>query len=110
MSSNIITVTDASFEADVLQSSQAVLVDFWAPWCMPCKMLAPLLADLAEEFHDTLRIAKVNADENKQHMEKYSVRGLPSILLFVDGVERARLVGMQSKTRLVTFIEDQLEL
>ncbi|ALU89462.1 thioredoxin [Herbaspirillum rubrisubalbicans] len=110
MSSNIITVTDASFEVDVLQSSQAVLVDFWAPWCMPCKMLAPLLADLAEEFRDTLRIAKINADENKLHMEKYSVRGLPSILLFVDGIERARLVGMQSKTRLVTFIEDQLEL
>ncbi|MCP1574840.1 thioredoxin [Herbaspirillum rubrisubalbicans] len=110
MSSNIVTVTDASFEAEVLQSSQAVLVDFWAPWCMPCKMLAPLLADLADEFSDTLRIAKINADENKQSMEKYGVRGLPSMLLFIGGVERARLIGMQSKTRLVAFIEDQLEL
>ncbi|NQE51327.1 thioredoxin [Herbaspirillum rubrisubalbicans] len=110
MSSNIVTVTDASFEAEVLQSSQAVLVDFWAPWCMPCKMLAPLLADLADEFSDTLRIAKINADENQQSMEKYGVRGLPSMLLFIGGVERARLIGMQSKTRLVAFIEDQLEL
>lgn len=110
VSNNIITVTDASFEADVLQSTKAVLVDFWAPWCNPCKMLAPLLADLSDAFSDALVVAKINADENKAHMEKYSVRGLPSMLLFVNGEERGRLVGMQTKTRLVAYIEDQLGL
>jgi thioredoxin 1 len=106
--SSIQTITDASFESEVLKSTIPVLVDFWAEWCGPCKMLAPLLEELAGDFDGQLRIAKINADENKQHMQRYSVRGLPSLLLFVDGQERARLVGVKTKTRLASFIENNI--
>lgn len=108
MSSSILNATDASFATDVLAAPGLVLVDFWAEWCGPCKALAPILADLADEYPE-VRVVKVNADENKQVMEQFSVRGLPSMLLFANGQEKTRLVGTQSKTRLAALIDEQLE-
>jgi len=108
MASSILNVTDATFAADVLQHPGLVLVDFWAEWCGPCKALAPILADLAETYPE-VRVVKVNADKNKQTMEKFTVRGLPSMLLFGAGEERARLVGTTSKTRLASLLDEHLE-
>lgn len=108
MSSAILNATDASFENDVLNAPGLVLVDFWADWCGPCKALAPILADLADEYPE-VRVVKVNADENKQVSQLMSVRGLPSLLLFSDGKECARLLGTQSKTRLAALLDDKLE-
>lgn len=108
MTSSILNATDASFETDVLKVPGLVLVDFWAEWCGPCKALAPILADLADEYAE-VRVVKVNADENRQVMEQLAVRGLPTLLLFSDGQECARLVGTQSKTRLAALLDAKLE-
>lgn len=103
------SVTDDSFAEAVLQSPLPVLVDFWADWCGPCKMLAPVLVELASAYAGRLSVVKLNADENKQTMEACSVRGLPSLLLFADGREVGRVVGVQSRTRLEVFIDTQLD-
>lgn len=108
MNTNIINATDASFQADVLNAPGVVLVDFWAEWCGPCRALAPVLDDLAGEYPE-IRIVKINADENTATSEQCSVRGLPSLLLFVDGVERQRLLGVTSKTRLAALVDQHLE-
>lgn len=108
MSSTILNATDATFENDVLKSTGLVLVDFWADWCGPCKALAPILADLADEYPE-VRVVKVNADENKEVSQQMAVRGLPSLLLFSDGKECARLLGTQSKTRLAALLDEKLE-
>jgi len=109
MSTAIHTVTDASFEAEVLQQAGIVLVDFWAPWCGPCKALSPLLDELAGDFAGQARIAKVNADDNKAASERLSVRGLPTLILFQDGVEKERVLGLISKSRLSTLLDKYVE-
>lgn len=102
------SVTDDSFDTDVLQSSEPVLVDFWAEWCGPCKQLAPILEDLAQEMDGKIRVAKVNIDENPMIPTKYGVRGIPTLMLFKDGQVAGTTVGAKPKTQLVEWVEDTL--
>jgi len=108
MNDKILAVTDASFEADVINSSQAVLVDFWAEWCGPCKALAPVLDEIADEYDGKVTIAKVNVDENDQTPPKYGIRGIPTMLLFKDGAVVATKMGALSKAELSTFIDTNI--
>lgn len=101
-------VSDDSFESDVLRSSTPVLVDFWAEWCAPCKQIAPVLEELAEEFGDRMTIAKMNIDENPQTPTKYRVRGIPTLLLFKDGEVAAMKVGSAPKSDLADWVEAHL--
>mgnify|MGYP001594234317 CR=1 FL=1 len=108
MSDKIKVITDDSFESDVINSSQAVLVDFWAPWCGPCKALAPVLNEIAEEYDTKVVIAKINVDENDQSPQKYGVRGIPTMLLFKDGEVAATKMGALSKAELSAFIDSNI--
>ncbi len=108
MSDKIVTTTDGSFDADVLQSGKPVLLDFWAEWCGPCKMIAPLLDDIAEDYADKLTIAKLNIDENSMTPSKYGVRGIPMLMLFKDGGVHAQHVGLLSKAQLTNFLDENL--
>ena len=101
-------VTDASFEADVLRSSVPVLVDYWAEWCGPCKMIAPVLDESATEYAGRLNIAKVNIDQNPSTPTRYNVRGIPTLMLFKDGKVAATKVGALSKSQLAAFIDANL--
>jgi thioredoxin len=109
MSDKIKQISDASFETDVTNHAGLVLVDFWAPWCGPCKAMMPLLDEIAGEYEGRLTIGKINADENKPLLGKYNVRGIPAMILFKDGAEAARLVGATTRTRFVAFLEPHLE-
>ncbi len=108
MSDKIVQLTDDGFEADVLQASGLVLVDFWAEWCGPCKMIAPVLDDIAEEYQDKLTIGKLNIDQNSGTPPKYGVRGIPTLLLFKNGEMVDTKVGALSKTQLKEFIDKNL--
>ncbi|KFZ36772.1 thioredoxin [Shewanella mangrovi] len=108
MSDKIIYVSDDSFENDVLKSETPVLVDFWAEWCGPCKMIAPILDDVAGEYEGKLTVAKVNVDQNNATPAKYGIRGIPTLLLFKNGELAATKVGALSKTQLKEFIEAQI--
>ena len=109
MASDLIKhVTDASFEADVLQSAQPILVDYWAEWCGPCKMIAPILDDISTSYEGKLRIAKMNVDENRDIPAKFGIRGIPTLMLFKDGQLAATKVGALSKAQLIGFIDQQL--
>ena len=108
MSEKIIQITDDSFEADVLQSDKPVLVDFCAEWCGPCKMIAPILSEVAEEFDGRVTIAKLNIDQNAGTPPKFGIRGIPTLLLFKDGQVAATKVGALSKTQLIEFLENNL--
>ncbi len=104
----IVHVTDASFAQDVLSADIPVLVDFWAAWCGPCKMIAPILDDLAEQYAGKVKIAKVDVDANKEIPGKFNIRGIPTLLIFKNGQVEATKVGALSKTQLVEFINSAL--
>ena len=108
MSDRIIYITDASFDADVLKSGEPVLVDYWAEWCGPCKMIAPILDEIAEEYAGKVKIAKLNIDENPQTPPKYGIRGIPTLMLFKNGSVEATKVGAVSKSQLTAFIDSNL--
>jgi thioredoxin 1 len=109
MSSNLIKhISDASFEADVLQSTQPVLVDYWAEWCGPCKMIAPILDDMATTYSGKLQITKMNVDENREIPGKFGIRGIPTLMLFKDGKLAATKVGALSKSQMAAFIDENL--
>ena len=101
-------ISDSSFEADVLKSSQPVLVDYWAEWCGPCKMIAPILDEVSKTYDGKLRVAKMNVDENRDIPAKYGIRGIPTLMLFKDGQLAATKVGAMSKAQLTAFIDQQL--
>jgi thioredoxin 1 len=107
-SDRIIHVSDDSFEEDVLKASGAVLIDFWAPWCVPCKQIAPILDEIAEEKQDQITIAKINIDDNPNTPGKYGVRGIPTLMLFRGGNVQGTKVGAVSKGKLVEFIDEHL--
>lgn len=108
MSEKILAVTDDSFDADVLQSSTPVLVDYWAEWCGPCKMIAPALEELAEEYEGKIQIAKLNIDENPATPPKYGIRGIPTLMLFKNGDVEATKVGALSKSQLSAFLDENI--
>ena len=105
----IINVTDDSFDNDVLKASGAVLVDFWAPWCGPCKQIAPLLEEVAAEMGDKVTIAKIDIDDNPNTPGKYGVRGIPTLSIFKDGNVQGTKVGAVNKAKLVDFINEHLD-
>jgi thioredoxin 1 len=108
MSEQLIQVTDDSFESDVLQSDVPVLVDYWAEWCGPCKMIAPILDEVASEYAGKLKIAKLDVDQNAETAQKYSIRSIPCLMLFKDGDIVATQVGALSKSQLSEFIDENL--
>jgi len=108
MSEHIHYVTDDTFEAEVLQSPQAVLVDYWAEWCGPCKMIAPILDEIANEYAGRLKVAKVNIDDNQATPAKFGLRGIPTLMIFKNGNVEATKVGALSKSQLAAFIDSNL--
>ena len=101
-------VTDTSFESDVLNASGPVVVDYWAEWCGPCKMIAPVLEEIAEEYAGKVKIAKLNIDDNPATPPKYGIRGIPTLMLFKDGNVEATKVGAVSKSQLSAFLDSNL--
>ncbi|HHH38000.1 MAG TPA: thioredoxin TrxA [Sedimenticola sp.] len=108
MSDQIVHLSDDSFEKDVLKSSQPVLVDYWAEWCGPCKMIAPVLDEIAGEYQGKLKVAKLNIDDNPNTPPRYGIRGIPTLMLFKDGEVEATKVGAVSKSQLMAFIDSNL--
>jgi thioredoxin 1 len=107
-SANLATVTDANFEQEILKADKPALVDFWAPWCGPCKALGPLVEALADQYHEQAKVAKVNVDDNPKTAAAYGVRSIPTVLLFKDGKVLDTLVGLVPKDRLENFLKKAL--
>ena len=108
MSDNIVHISDANFEDEVLKSDKPVLVDYWAEWCGPCKMIAPILEELSSEYGDKVKVAKLNIYENPDTPPKYGIRGIPTLMLFKNGNVEATKVGALSKSQLTAFIDSNL--
>ena len=108
MSEHIHHVTDASFEAEVIKADLPVLVDYWAEWCGPCKMIAPILDEVARDYAGKLRVAKVNIDENQETPARFGIRGIPTLMLFKDGKVAATKVGALTKAQLTAFLDGHL--
>ena len=108
MSENIVHTSDDSFEADVLQSDKPALVDFWAEWCGPCKMIAPMLDEAANEYADKMSVVKLNVDENPNIAQKFGIRSIPTLILFKDGAVQAQKLGAMSKSQLTEFLDTNL--
>mgnify|MGYP005997548303 FL=1 len=108
MSDNIINVTDSTFEQEVLSSEIPVLLDYWAEWCGPCKMIAPILNDIADEYSGKIKVAKINIDENPGTPAKFGVRGIPTLMIFKSGSIEATKVGAMSKSQLSAFIDSTI--
>lgn len=108
MSADILNVSDASFDEDVLKSTLPVLVDFWAEWCMPCRMIAPTVENIAETHKEKLKVAKMNVDENMKTPSKYGIRGIPTLLLFKAGEIKETMVGVQPRDKIVEIISKHL--
>jgi len=108
VSDKIVHTSDGAFEADVLQNSKAVLLDFWAEWCGPCKMIAPLLNEMADKYEDKLAVVKLNVDENPNTAQKFGIRSIPTLILFKDGAVEAQLMGAMPKSQLEEFLDTNL--
>ena len=109
MSSDLIKhTTDASFDSDVLKADKPVLVDYWAEWCGPCKMIAPILDEVSKDYDGRLKVAKMNVDENRDVPAKFGIRGIPTLMLFKDGQLAATKVGALSKAQLTAFLDSHL--
>jgi len=108
MSDKIVHITDASFEQDVIKSDTPVMVDFWAEWCGPCKMIAPVLDELAGEYDGRLKICKLNVDSNTMTAPKFGIRGIPTLIIFKNGVVAGTKVGALSKSQLAAFIDSMI--
>jgi thioredoxin 1 len=108
MSNHISVITDDSFEKEVIESTQPVIVDFWAPWCGPCKTLLPILEEVAEEYTGKIKVVKINVDENPNTAPKFGVRGIPTLIIFKNGQVAATQVGLLNKTDLAKLIDQHL--